>query len=102
MMITALFRRQEFFRCSFFVYNNYKDPKLSIDSEDIYIDQIMRSILVDKPRIRVNEIIWDYSNSVRMVPENLSRFIKDFKPKNLAAKIKKSSQAKKKTKKKSN
>ena len=99
-MITALYRRQEFFRCSYFVYNNYKDPALSPDSDDIYIDQIIRSILVDKPRIRVNEILWDYSTSVRMVPENLSRMIKDFKPKALSAKIKKPTQNKKKSKKK--
>jgi len=101
-MITALFRRQEFFRCSYFVYNDYESEELRSNKDEIFIDQIWRSILVDKPRIRVVDIMWDYSNSVRMVPENLSRFIKDFKPKNLAAKIKKPTQNKKKSRKKNN
>ncbi len=101
-MITALFRRQEFFRCSYFVYNDYEDEALRSNKDEIFIDQIWRSILVGKPRIRVVDIIWDYSNTVRIVPENLSRFIKDFKPKNLAAKIKKPVQSKKKSRKKNN
>lgn len=73
LMITALYRRQEFFRCSFFVYNNYEDGVLDDGSGQISIGQVVRSILVDKPRIRLYEIMWDYSSAVRMVPENMKR-----------------------------
>ena len=77
-MITALYRRQEFFRCSYFVYNNYPDSFTIPNKKEVYIDKIMRNILTDKPRIRVNEIFWDTS-MVNITPENISQFIRDFK-----------------------
>ena len=78
MMITALYRRQEFFRCSYFVYNNYPDSFIVPDKREVYIEKIMRNILTDKPRIRVNEIFWDTS-MVNITAENISQFIRDFK-----------------------
>lgn len=90
-MITAMYRRQEFFRCSYFVYNNYKDPALYVSSEDVFVDQVVRSILVDKPRVRLNDIVWDYSKSATIVHENLSRIAKPkpFKSKKATQKVKK-------------
>ena len=59
LMITVFYRRQEFFRCSYFVYNNYIDHKLEND-EFVYVDKIVRTIICDVPRIRVYDILWDY------------------------------------------
>lgn len=73
LMITALYRRQEFFRCSYFIYNNYEDESLLDSDSGIQIDQVTRSILVDKPRLRVYEIIWDYASHVKMVPESVHK-----------------------------
>lgn len=76
LMITALYRRQEFFRCSYFIYNNYEDDSLAERSEGVLVDKVVRSILIDKPRIRLYEIMWDYSATVRIVPENVARLVK--------------------------
>lgn len=75
-MLTALYRRQEFFRCSYFIYNNYEDESLAESGSGIQLDNITRSILVDKPRLRVYEIIWDYAGAVKMVPESLGKGIR--------------------------
>jgi len=72
LMLTALYRRQEFFRCSYFIYNNYEDESL-VEEGELQPENITRSILVDKPRLRVYEIIWDYASTVRMVSESLGK-----------------------------
>ena len=60
LMISATYRNQEFFRCSYFVFNSYDDPKLIENiPEIVYIDKICRYILIDKPRIKKTEITWD-------------------------------------------
>ena len=80
LMITALYRRQEFFRCSYFIYNNYEDESLAEKSDRVVVDQVVRSVLIDKPRIRLYEIMWDYSTTVRLVPENVTRLVKGGPP----------------------
>lgn len=73
LMITALYRRQEFFRCSYFIYNNYEDESVAAGAESVLLEHVTRSILVDKPRIRLYEVMWDYPTAVKMVPEAMGR-----------------------------
>lgn len=77
IMITAMFRRQEFFRCSFFVYNDYNDENSNSKSV-IDVDKVIRSILVKQPRVRINEILWDYPKHTEIVNENLDSFLRNF------------------------
>jgi len=81
MMITAMYRRQEFFRCSYFVYNNYADDVAPNNKSTLEIDKVIRSILIKEPRIRINEILWDYPKSVEIVEENLNSFMRTFSDK---------------------
>lgn len=76
IMITAMYRRQEFFRCSYFVYNNYADD--AGNKSMLEIEKVVRSILIREPRVRINEILWDYPKSVEIVEENLSSFMRNF------------------------
>ena len=66
-----------------FIYNNYEEEVQNYDANTIYVDRIVRSILFDKPRIRLYEIMWDYSTAVKMIPENLNRMIGKIKKKKL-------------------
>ena len=60
LMITVFYRRQEFFRCSYFVYNNYEDGNQVLEREEfVYVDKVCRTIICEQPRIRVYEILWD-------------------------------------------
>ena len=77
IMVTAMFRRQEFFRCSFFVYNNYNDEH-SNSKSIVDVDRVIRSILVKQPRVRINEILWDYPKHTEIVNENLDSFLRNF------------------------
>lgn len=72
LMFTVFYRRQEFFRCSYFVYNNYEDERHSRSDEDVCIEKICRRILVEIPRIKIYEIMWDHSLSVDFVQEDLT------------------------------
>lgn len=76
LMITALYRRQEFFRCSYFIYNNYEDESIAASASEVLVEHVTRSILVDKPRIRLYEIMWDYSTVLRLAPEAMGRSVK--------------------------
>ena len=58
------------------------------NNAEIDFERVVRSILVDKPRIRLYEIMWDYSSAVKMVPENLNRMVKDLGKGKLGKKIK--------------
>ena len=78
IMITAMYRRQEFFRCSYFVYNNYSDDAVAHHKSVLEIEKVTRSILIKEPRIRMNEILWDYPKSVEIVEENLDSFVRHF------------------------
>ena len=57
-MISAQFMGQEFFRCSYFVYNNLKD-ELQIDPNNLDINLVFRTFLTDKPRILIKDIEWE-------------------------------------------
>ena len=95
IMVTAMYRRQEFFRCSFFVYNNYDDDYVATNKSILEIENVVRSILIKEPRIRINEILWDYPKSVEIVDENLDCFIKNFTDKNTKLKKRVSKKTKK-------
>ena len=56
-MVTAFYRRQEFFRCSYFVYNNFREGSVAKDPSRV--DLILRSILSEKPRMKIHEIAWE-------------------------------------------
>lgn len=76
LMITALYRRQEFFRCSYFVYNNYEDQTMMSNSESVKFEHVLRSILFDKPRVRVYEIMWDHTAAIQMGRETSAQTIR--------------------------
>ena len=68
VMISATYRNQEFFRyiwvykrrCSYFVFNSYENPDwIEKPPKDVQIDNLHRFLLIDKPRIKKTEIIWD-------------------------------------------
>ncbi len=40
------------------MYNGYDDDE---KSKELRIEKVLRSILVDEPRIRVFDILWDFS-----------------------------------------
>lgn len=95
IMITAMYRRQEFFRCSYFVYNNYADDAGANNKSALEIDKVVRSILIKEPRIRINEILWDYPKTVEIVEENLTSFMRNFTDKNTKLKKRVSKKTKK-------
>ena len=61
IIISVAYKEKEFFRCGYYVYNQYTDPEL-IDNEpaDVDINKVQRSILADKPRITRFDIDWGY------------------------------------------
>ena len=70
LMVCAFYNNQEFFRCSYFVYNNdIKKDSSELNEENFDINSIYRCFLTDKPRIKLTDIDWedyDYSNVVRI------------------------------------
>lgn len=59
IIITISFRKQEFFRCGYYVYNNYVEEELLLnDPPEVLLDRIQRNILSDKPRITRYNIDW--------------------------------------------
>lgn len=95
VMITAMYRRQEFFRCSYFVYNNYADDATANNKSVLDIEKVIRSILIKEPRLRINDILWDYPKSVEIVEENLNMFMRNFADKNQKLKKRVSKKTKK-------
>ena len=57
-MICVFFNEQEFFRCSYFVYNHGPEKQL-ITEENFNIQNTFRSVLTDKPRIWIKDIDWE-------------------------------------------
>ena len=79
LMVCALYRSQEFFRCSYFVYNNFDDnaaPTEGVEAMDekdlreIPYKDIRREILHDQAIILKKEILWDedYNEHVQAQP----------------------------------
>lgn len=95
IMITAMYRRQEFFRCSYFVYNNYADDTVISNKSNLEIEKVIRSILIKEPRIRINEILWDYPKSVEIVEEDLTSFVRSYADKKTKLKKRVSKKTKK-------
>lgn len=59
LILSVSYRKQEFFRCGYYVYNEYINPDFLINEPaEISIGQIRRSILSDKPRITRFAIDW--------------------------------------------
>lgn len=66
IIITIAYRKQEFFRCGYYVYNNYVEEELLMnDPTEILLDRIQRNILSDKPRITRYNIDWGLDDEVK-------------------------------------
>lgn len=60
IVISVVYRKQEFFRLGYYIHNEYADPVLAENPpEEFQIDKIVRRILADKPRITRMAITWD-------------------------------------------
>ena len=70
LMVCALYNNQEFFRCSYFVYNNdIRKDAIELNEENFDVNSIYRCFLTDKPRIKLSDIDWedwDYNNLVKV------------------------------------
>lgn len=60
-MISVSFKNNEFFRCSYFVYNNVKDD-IPVVNDQVDINLVYRTFLTDKPWIMVWDIDWEGLN----------------------------------------
>lgn len=60
-MICAFYREEEFFRCSYFVYNNYKEDTSNLNPENFDINLVYRKFINEHPRIIIKEIDWEDS-----------------------------------------
>ena len=58
-MVCVFYRSQEFFRCSYFVYNNFVTNEVFKEGTDMVYNDVRRQILHDKSVILRKEIIWD-------------------------------------------
>ena len=59
IIITISYAKKEFFRCGYYVYNNYVEKELlENDPPQVLIERIQRSILAEKPRITRYDIDW--------------------------------------------
>jgi len=66
IIITISFRKQEFFRCGYYVYNNYVEEELLMnDPPQVMIERLQRNILVDKPRITRFNIDWGLNDDAQ-------------------------------------
>ena len=66
IILTISFRKQEFFRCGYYVYNNYVDEELLMnDPPQVLVDRVQRSILSDKPRITRFNIDWGLNDEAQ-------------------------------------
>ena len=61
IMIAALYNGAEFFRCSYFVYNNYAEN--ADPAQDFDVGLVTRSVLTAGPRIRTSDIDWDFERT---------------------------------------
>lgn len=68
MMISASYKKNEFFRCSYFVYNNIIDERY-LTNEGVDINYVYWTFLTDKPRIIVWDINWEMLNRIDHVEE---------------------------------
>lgn len=67
ILLTCSYNNQEFFRCGYYVNNIYDNDEMNFNQpEEIKIQNVVRSILADKPRITKFNIDWD--NETNVIP----------------------------------
>lgn len=67
LMIAALYNDQEFFRASYFVYNNYIEEVVGgLNENNFDINKVFRCVLTKTPRIRLNEIDWNDEQNAQL------------------------------------
>jgi len=63
IILSILYKGQEFFRIGYYVYNSYTDPELMENPpQEIPIDKVLRNILADKPRVTRFDIKWGFED----------------------------------------
>ena len=65
LMISCSFKNNEFFRCSYYVRNDYMDNEEIINENNFDINKVFRCFYTVKPKIIVNDIDWDEMNDYR-------------------------------------
>jgi histone chaperone ASF1 len=59
IIISVVYRKQEFFRVGYYTHNEYQDPALLENPpEELQAEKLVRRILADKPRITRMAITW--------------------------------------------
>ena len=72
VVLTVSFRKKEFFRSGYYVYNSYTDQELiESDPEQVLIEKVQRNILADKPRITRFNIDWGTEEGQKSMEEAL-------------------------------
>ena len=73
IVLSVAYRKQEFFRVGYYIHNEYADPLLLENPpEQLQINNVVRMILSDKPRITRMAITWaDVAPAVENVPVNI-------------------------------
>ena len=63
IMITASFKNQKFFRCSYLIRHFYQEQELIDNPPDfINYDKLMREIRMEQPIITLYELAWETNN----------------------------------------
>ena len=54
VILSVLYKEKEFFRCSYFVNNNYSENNVNVNNNNIDLELVVRKISVDQPRFHLD------------------------------------------------
>ena len=59
IILSAIYKEKEFFRCSYFINNSYQGNEYQLQQQNIDLTLVDRIVLVDQPRVHYSEIDWN-------------------------------------------
>lgn len=59
LMVSCSFKNNEFFRCSYYVRNDYMDNESEINENNFDIHKVCRCFYTEKPKIIINDVDWE-------------------------------------------
>ena len=59
IILSAIYKEKEFFRCSYFINNSYEGNELQLQNQNLDLALVSRIVLVDQPRVHYTEIDWN-------------------------------------------
>ena len=75
VMIVATYKDQKFFRCSYLIRQYYNDEELQNNPpDDIQMDKLWREVNVDKPIIKLYELVWEGATTAGGVKLDQAQF----------------------------